>query len=45
MAYCRDMAQALGATAQIVETPSSERIPALVSGRIDVLIASASITP
>ena len=44
VAYCKDMAKALGATAQIVETPSSERIPALVSNRIDVLIASASIT-
>ncbi|MEH2487402.1 ABC transporter substrate-binding protein [Bradyrhizobium sp. AZCC 2230] len=44
VAYCKDMAKALGATAQIIETPSSERIPALVSNRIDVLIASASIT-
>lgn len=43
--YCKDMAAALGATAQIVETPSSERIPALVSNRIDVLVASTSITP
>ena len=45
VAYCRDMAKALGVTAEIVETPSAERIPALVSNRIDVLIASASITP
>lgn len=43
--YCKDMAKALGANAVIVETPSSERIPALVSNRIDVLIASASISP
>ncbi|MBV4455810.1 MULTISPECIES: transporter substrate-binding domain-containing protein [Pseudomonas] len=43
--YCKDMAHALGAEAVIVETPSSERIPALVSNRIDVLIASASISP
>lgn len=43
--YCKDMASALGAKAVIVETPSSERIPALVSNRIDVLIASASISP
>lgn len=43
--YCKDMAHALGAKAVIVETPSSERIPALVSNRIDVLIASASISP
>lgn len=45
VAYCKDMAKALGVTAEIVETPSAERIPALVSNRIDVLIASASITP
>ncbi|MGF6094693.1 transporter substrate-binding domain-containing protein [Pseudomonas sp. 18175] len=43
--YCKDMAKALGAKAVIVETPSSERIPALVSNRIDVLIASTSISP
>lgn len=45
VAYCKDMAKALGATAQIVETPSAERIPALVSNRIDMLVASTSITP
>lgn len=43
--YCKDMAKALGVKPEIVETPSSERIPALVSNRIDVLIASASISP
>ena len=42
--YCKDMAAALGVEAEIVETPSAERIPALQSNRIDVLIASASIT-
>jgi ABC-type amino acid transport substrate-binding protein len=42
--YCQDMAKALGAEAVIVETPSPDRIPALVSDRIDVLIASASNT-
>jgi len=42
--YCNDMAKALGATAEIVETPSSDRIPALVSNRIDVLIASTTST-
>lgn len=42
--YCKDMAKALGATAEIVETPSSDRIPALVSNRIDVLIASTTST-
>ena len=45
VAYCKDMAKALGVTPEIVETPSAERIPALVSNRIDVLIASTSITP
>lgn len=43
--YCKDMAKALGVKPVIVETPSSERIPALVSNRIDVLIASTSISP
>ncbi|MCX8997463.1 transporter substrate-binding domain-containing protein [Rhizobiaceae bacterium BDR2-2] len=45
VAYCRDMAAALGAEAEIVETPSPDRIPALVSNRIDVLIASTTPTP
>jgi len=44
VAYCKDIARALGATAQIVETPSAERIPALVSNRIDILVAGTSIT-
>ena len=39
------MAKALGAEAIIVETPSPDRIPALVSNRVDVLIASTSNTP
>lgn len=45
VAYCLDMAKALGAKPQIVETPSTDRIPALVSDRIDVLIASTTPTP
>lgn len=44
VSYCKDMAKALGATPEIVETPSSDRIPALVSNRVDVLIASTSST-
>ncbi|MBD1601342.1 transporter substrate-binding domain-containing protein [Pseudomonas typographi] len=44
VAYCKDMAKALGATAEIVETPSADRIPALVSNRIDVLVASTTST-
>ncbi|WP_455924463.1 transporter substrate-binding domain-containing protein [Pseudomonas putida] len=42
VAYCNDMAKALGARAEIVETPSPDRIPALVSNRIDVLVASTT---
>lgn len=41
---CKDMAQALGVRAVIVETSSSDRVPALVANRIDVLIASTSPT-
>jgi hydroxyproline transporter system substrate-binding protein len=43
--YCKDMAKALGVEPVIVETPSPDRIPALVSNRIDVLIASTTPTP
>lgn len=42
--YCHDMAKALGVTAEVVETPSADRIPALLSDRVDVSIAGASIT-
>jgi len=41
---CKDIAKALGVRAIIVETSSSERVPALVANRIDVLIASTSNT-
>lgn len=44
VAYCLDMAKVLGAEAEIVETPAPDRIPALVSKRIDVLIASTTAT-
>ena len=43
--YCKDMAKILGAEPQVVETPSPDRIPALVSNRIDILIASTTPTP
>ena len=43
--YCKDMAKLLGAEPEIIETPSPDRIPALVSNRIDVLIASTTPTP
>ncbi|RFB76552.1 ABC transporter substrate-binding protein [Methylovirgula sp. 4M-Z18] len=45
VAVCKDMAKALGAEPVIIETPSPDRIPALVSNRIDVLIASTTPTP
>ena len=42
--YCNDLAAALGVTAEIVETTFPERIPALVSGQVDVGVASTSDT-
>lgn len=42
--YCNDLAAALGVDAEIVETPFPERIPALMSGRVDVGVASTSDT-
>ncbi|EYD77466.1 ABC transporter, substrate binding protein [Rubellimicrobium mesophilum DSM 19309] len=42
--YCNDLATALGVTAEIVETPFPDRIPALVSGRADIGVASTSDT-
>ena len=42
--YCNDLAKALGVTAEIVETPFPDRIPALVSDRADVGVASTSDT-
>ena len=42
--YCNDLAKALGVKAEIVETPFPDRIPALVSGRVDIGVASTSDT-
>ncbi|AXC48625.1 amino acid ABC transporter substrate-binding protein [Paracoccus suum] len=42
--YCNDLAAALGVKAEIVETPFPDRIPALVSGRADIGVASTSDT-
>uniref|UniRef100_UPI004053F2A2 ABC transporter substrate-binding protein n=1 Tax=Pseudomonas sp. G.S.17 TaxID=3137451 RepID=UPI004053F2A2 len=42
--YCNDLAKVLGVTAEIVETPFPDRIPALVSGRADIIVASTSDT-
>ena len=41
---CKDFAKVLGVELEIVETPFPDRIPALVSGRADVGIASTSDT-
>lgn len=42
--YCNDLAKVLGVKAEIVETPFPDRIPALVSGRVDIGVASTSDT-
>ncbi|KGD74849.1 amino acid ABC transporter substrate-binding protein [Tatumella morbirosei] len=42
--YCKDLAKVLGVTPVIVETPFPDRIPALMSGRADVIVASTSDT-
>lgn len=42
--YCNDLAAALGVDAEIVETPFPDRIPALISGRADIGVASTSDT-
>lgn len=42
--YCNDLAKALGVKAEVVETTFPERIPALMSGNVDVAVASTSDT-
>ncbi|PBC03691.1 transporter substrate-binding domain-containing protein [Mesorhizobium sp. WSM3860] len=42
--YCNDMAAALGVKAEIVETASQQRIPALVTNQVDVTIGSMTAT-
>lgn len=42
--YCNDLAKALGVTAEIVETTFPERIPTLMSGQVDIAVASTSDT-
>lgn len=42
--YCQDLAKSLGVKAEVVETPFPDRIPALMSDRADVIVASTSDT-
>ena len=42
--YCNDLAKVLGVKAEVVETPFADRIPALVSNRVDVIVGSTSDT-
>ncbi|WP_425105114.1 transporter substrate-binding domain-containing protein [Ancylobacter sp.] len=42
--YCNDLGKALGVSVEIVDTPLPDRIPALLSGRADIAVASASDT-
>jgi polar amino acid transport system substrate-binding protein len=42
--YCNDLAGVLGVKAEVVETPFPDRIPALVSDRADIIVASTSDT-
>ena len=42
--YCNDLAKVLGVSAEVVETPFADRIPALMSDRVDVITASTSDT-
>src|SRR5450432_7055 len=44
VAVARQMAKDLGAEIEFVQVPSTGRIPALLSGRADVTIASISVT-
>ena len=45
VAYCDDMAKSLGVKPVIVQTPASDRIPALVSKRVDIVVGSTTVTP
>ena len=42
--FCKDMAAALGVEPVFVETPGPDRIPAILSSRVDIGIASATNT-
>jgi ABC-type amino acid transport substrate-binding protein len=42
--YCNDLAKVLGVKPEIVETSFADRIPALASNRVDVVVGSTSDT-
>ena len=42
--FCKDMAAALGVEPIFIETPGPDRIPAILSSRVDIGIASATNT-
>lgn len=42
--YCNDLGKALGVEVEIVDTPTADRIPAVLSNRADVAVAVASDT-
>ncbi len=41
---CKDIAKAMGVEVELVETPASQRIPALVSGSVDIVVAGTTPT-
>jgi len=43
--YCGDMAKALGVKPVVIETPSPQRLPALVSGQTDIAFGGTTATP
>lgn len=42
--YCNDLAKVLGVKPEVVETTFADRIPALVSNRVDLVVGSTSDT-
>ncbi|XBS70336.1 transporter substrate-binding domain-containing protein [Acerihabitans sp. KWT182] len=41
---CKDIGKALGTKVEIVETPAPQRVPALVSGTVDIVVAGTTPT-
>ena len=42
--YCKDIAKSMGVKAVIVETASPQRLPAIISGQVDISIGSVTST-